>query len=102
VTSDPRVRHHRSTVRDEALRRIARWTAALAVGGVIGSLGVAAVARADTQGAATGSTSSSGGGGAVQVDPGGGDGSSGGLQPPQDVPVPQLQDAPPVGTSGGS
>jgi hypothetical protein len=119
--SPPAPRQERRFARDAALRRISAWTAALAVGGVVGSGAVAVVARAASQpgdSSRTGSSNSRNGSGNANpgdanpgdanpgnADPGGAGGQadgSGGLQPPQDAPVPQVQGGPPNGTSGGS
>ena len=105
MTTDPRARQHRRIARDVAMRRISAWTTALALGSVVGSGAVAVVARAATQaGAGTVSTNSSGGAQTNPSDQGDGSGtdSSGGLQPPREAPMPQLQQAPALGSSGGS
>jgi hypothetical protein len=122
MASDPRARYERSMARDRALRRISRWTAALAAGGVIGSGAVAGVAYAQSRpsaGDGSGSTGSSqgssqgsgqgsgqGGTGSSPVSPDAGQGSSGqgrgGFAPPRQAPMPQRQGRQPVGVSGGS
>lgn len=49
MSKDPGSRQERVVARDAALRRISWWTAALAVGAVAGTAGVATTARSDAE-----------------------------------------------------
>lgn len=104
MTTDPRARQHRRNARDAAMRRISSWTAALALASLAGSGAVAVVARAATQaGADAGANGGGTSGQYSQPDQGDGSGDgSGQLLPPLDAPGPQVGQAAPLGSSGGS
>jgi hypothetical protein len=104
VTTDPRARQHRRNARDAAMRRISTWTAALALASLAGSGAVAVVARAATQaGVDAGASNGAPSGRYSQPDQGDGSGdTSGGLLPPLDAPGPQMGQAAPLSSSGGS
>lgn len=83
------------------MRRISIWTAALALGSLIGSGAVAVVARAATQAGSRVSSSDGAQSGRAEAGAGSGD-ESRGLLPPLGAPGPDLQQTPPLGSTGGS